>query len=96
MRLPRERIPLPARIVAVADVFDALTTDRVYRGAMPFEDAVAIVRNGLGSHIDPAVVDAFLAALGEIAEVSLAHDSRPVRGTSPREPTLTASRVLHG
>ena len=85
-----EQIPLPARIVAVADVFDALTTDRVYRGAMPFEDAVAIVRNGRGSHFDPAVVDAFLAALGEIAEVSLAHDSRPVRGTSPSECTQQA------
>jgi HD-GYP domain-containing protein (c-di-GMP phosphodiesterase class II) len=78
-RLRAEEIPLAARIVAVADVFDALTTDRVYRPAMPFEDAVAIVRNGRGSHFDPLVVDAFLAALDEFARVSLGLQERARR-----------------
>jgi hypothetical protein len=77
--LAGEAIPISARIVAVADVFDALTTDRVYRPAMAFEDAVAIIHEGRGSHFDPRVVDAFDATLGRLAEISL------LTGTPPRE-----------
>lgn len=59
--LQGEGINLPARIVAVADVYDALTSERVYKKAMAHEDAVAIIRDERGSHFDPMVVDAFLA-----------------------------------
>jgi putative two-component system response regulator len=52
-------IPLAARIVCVADVFDALTSDRVYRKAMPADEASAIIEQGAGSHFDPAIVEAF-------------------------------------
>jgi putative two-component system response regulator len=52
-------IPLAARIVCVADVFDALTSDRVYRKAMPADEAFAIIEQGAGNHFDPAVVEAF-------------------------------------
>jgi putative two-component system response regulator len=55
-----EQIPLCARIVAVADVFDALISNKVYKDGVPHELAVAIITEGRGSHFDPAVVDAFL------------------------------------
>ncbi len=67
--LAGERIPLEARIVAVVDVFDALTSDRPYRPALPLDDAVDIVREGAGSHFDPDVVRAFLACLDEILAI---------------------------
>lgn len=55
-----EQIPLCARIVALADVFDALISNKVYKDGVPHERAVAIITEGRGSHFDPAVVDAFL------------------------------------
>lgn len=57
-----EEIPLCARIMAVADVFDALTSKRCYKSAMPVEKAYAIIREESGTHFDPAVVEAFFAA----------------------------------
>lgn len=57
-----KEIPLCARIMAVADVFDALTSKRCYKNAMPFEKAYAIIREESGTHFDPAVVEAFFAA----------------------------------
>jgi len=58
-------IPLEGRIVAVVDVYDALTSDRPYRSALPAGEAVALVRGGSGSQFDPDVVGAFFEALGE-------------------------------
>ena len=55
-------IPLCARIMAVADVFDALTSKRCYKNAMPLEKAYAIIREESGTHFDPTVVEAFFAA----------------------------------
>lgn len=60
--ISREEIPLCARIMAVADVFDALTSKRCYKKAMPLEKAYAIIREESGTHFDPAVVEAFFAA----------------------------------
>ncbi len=56
-----EQIPLSARIVALADVYDALTSDRPYRQAMGHREAVAIIAEGRGTQFDPELVDAFLA-----------------------------------
>ncbi|MDT8339874.1 MAG: response regulator [Longimicrobiales bacterium] len=55
-----EEIPLPARICAVADFFDALTTTRVYRPAVSPEDTLEMMRARAGQHFDPDVLDAFL------------------------------------
>ena len=66
-----EAIPLSARLMAVADVYDALISKRVYKPAMRHEDAVAIIVKGSGSHFDPDVVTAFLqceAAFADIAQ----------------------------
>jgi putative two-component system response regulator len=56
-----EQIPLSARIVAVADYFDALTMDRVYRPALPDAQALAMLRDERGHAFDPRVVDCFVA-----------------------------------
>jgi ribonuclease P protein subunit RPR2 len=58
-------IPLAARVFAVADVFDALTTDRPYRPAVPVKEAREIIARGSGSHFDPAVVAAFASIADE-------------------------------
>jgi putative nucleotidyltransferase with HDIG domain len=60
-RLKGDEIPLSARIVAVADVWDALTSNRPYRRALPPEQVRAHLRAQAGRHFDPAVVEAFLA-----------------------------------
>jgi putative nucleotidyltransferase with HDIG domain len=57
--LAGEEIPLNARVFAVADVFDALTTNRPYRVALSFEQARSMIEEESGSHFDPQVVDAF-------------------------------------
>lgn len=59
-----EEIPLCARIMAVADVFDALTSKRCYKDAMPVEKAYAIIREESGTHFDPVVAIAFLRQQG--------------------------------
>lgn len=58
--LAGERIPLGARVIAVADSYDAMTTTRPYRVALPHEEAVRRLRSGRGTQWDPRVVDAFL------------------------------------
>lgn len=58
--LAGEAIPLPARLMALADVFDALISRRHYKEAFPVELAVQIITDGRGKHFDPDVVDAFL------------------------------------
>jgi HD-GYP domain-containing protein (c-di-GMP phosphodiesterase class II) len=64
-RLAGDAIPLHARIAAVADVWDALTTDRAYRKGWSEADALAHVVAGRGTHLDPACVDALVELLGE-------------------------------
>jgi len=61
-----EAIPISGRIVAVADVFDALTSPRPYKEAWPLERAFDFIKSGRGSHFDPACVDAFFAVIPEI------------------------------
>lgn len=64
-----EDIPLSGRIAAVADVFDALTTKRPYKVAMPNEEAFEIIRKGRGSHFDAELVDHFFGNLDQILAV---------------------------
>ena len=66
--LPGDEIPLEGRIAAIADVFDALTTDRVYRKAFGFTDAVGMMKDGRGSHFDPDLLDLFLANLDQVVK----------------------------
>lgn len=59
-RLAGEHIPLEARIVAVADVYDALSNDRPYRPALPRDEVLARMQAGVGTHFDPRVANVFL------------------------------------
>lgn len=68
--LSGEEIPLCARIMAVADVFDALVSKRSYKEAIPFDTAVGIIRESAGTHFDPAVAEAFLKELDSVRKVS--------------------------
>src|SRR5207253_3126488 len=65
-----EALPLEARIVAVADVFDALTNQRVYRKPYAADDAVALLEEGRGTQFDPEVLDVFLGSLDEVLEIA--------------------------
>jgi putative two-component system response regulator len=62
-------IPLAARLMAVADVFDALTSDRVYKAAMSVEKAVNLIKENRGTHFDPDVVDAFLEVIDDFKAI---------------------------
>jgi putative two-component system response regulator len=67
--LTGEAIPREGRIAAVADVFDALTSDRVYRAALPLKSAVKMMQDGRGRHFDPEILDAFFDARAEVEEI---------------------------
>jgi putative two-component system response regulator len=71
--LARVDIPVEGRIAAVADVFDALTSNRCYRPAMDPAAAVGILRDGQGRHFDPELVDRFIGAIDEILETRARH-----------------------
>jgi len=68
--LKGESIPVSARIMAVADVYDALISRRVYKDSMSHERAITIIAEGKGSHFDPDMVDAFLAIQDEIRAIA--------------------------
>jgi putative two-component system response regulator len=70
--LAGEDIPLPGRIVAVADVYDALSTKRPYKDPFPRQKCFDILESDRGSHFDPAVLNAFFAAKDQIIETQIA------------------------
>ncbi len=90
-------IPLSGRIIALVDVYDALTTKRVYKPAFPHAKALDIISDGAGSHFDPVIVQAFLRAEAEfdLVRVLMAEDGErsPTAGTL--SPTLTNASTGH-
>ncbi len=68
--LAADDIPISARLMAVADVYDALISRRVYKPGMPHEQAVGIIREGRGSHFDPDICDVFVANAERFREIS--------------------------
>ncbi len=68
--LAGEEIPMPARLMAVADVYDALISKRVYKPAFPVEQAEAIIAEGRGTHFDPDVADAMLAGADVFRDIA--------------------------
>jgi HD-GYP domain-containing protein (c-di-GMP phosphodiesterase class II) len=87
--LKGERIPLDARIMAVADAYDAMTSDRAYRKGMPHEKAAEILRAGAGSQWDQQVVDAFFSIIEDITAIRYGYiqQDRPSRIEPALEPT---------
>ena len=74
--LAGELIPESARIVALADVFDALTMKRPYKGAWSLTQALEIIQEGAGSHFEPRLVEQFMFILPQILEIQAMWASR--------------------
>ena len=68
-RIAGDEIPLSARVMAVADVFDALVSKRSYKKPFSYEEAMKIITDGSGKHFDPLIVDAFVSAGEEVRRV---------------------------
>ncbi|HUL22799.1 MAG TPA: CHASE2 domain-containing protein [Thermodesulfobacteriota bacterium] len=66
-----EHIPVPGRLMALADTYDALTSKRVYKSRLPHEEAVQIIIEGKGGQFDPAVVDAFLEVNEDFRQIAM-------------------------
>jgi response regulator RpfG family c-di-GMP phosphodiesterase len=90
-------IPLAARIVAVADVYDALTTKRFYKEAFSHAKAMQIIISLKGSHFDPEVVDAFAALedqFNRIREEKLKHEKDVIRSAGTCQPGFEQAAVV--
>ncbi len=72
-KLSGEDIPVAARIVALVDVYDALSQDRVYRKAMPEEEVMRIMQKGNGKHFDPYYYDLFVKSLPAFKQIAEKH-----------------------
>ena len=68
--LKKEEIPLSARIMAIADVFDALVSKRCYKDAIPVDEAFKIIEEESGTHFDPKLVEVFLANKDKYAQIN--------------------------
>jgi HD-GYP domain-containing protein (c-di-GMP phosphodiesterase class II) len=79
-----EDIPLGARILAVADAFDAMTSDRPYRPAMPVEEARQEIRRCIGTQFDPVVASAFLRI--DISHIAVDKSKAAVVMDTPTRP----------
>lgn len=93
-----EAIPVASRIVAVVDVFEALTSDRAYRSALTLEQAAVYIRDGAGSHFDPRIAGAFLGimAMGTARDRRRQHvgsSGGQVSNGRTIQPTDSAQRV---
>ena len=72
--LSGEDIPIEGRIAAIADVFDAITTDRVYRRAFSLGEALTIMRDGKGTQFDPRLLDEFFDVIDEVLKIKEANE----------------------
>lgn len=84
-------IPLSARITAVCDVYDALSTRRPYKAPLPHEECVRIIREGAGSQFDPQIVDAFLRAEHKFKGIAAHYADKARFGSSPGLPVHSGS-----
>ena len=73
-RLSGDEIPLPGQIAAIADVFDALTSDRVYRPAFELDRAIEIMHTERGTHFNPLLLDAFLDSIDDVMAIRAEHN----------------------
>jgi len=97
--LAAKDIPLDSRILAVADAFDAMTSDRPYRSSMPLEKSLAILRDGAGSQWDPDIIDSFMGIQPAIAKIRAGHKLRDsvvrAKNTTQAEPAGSSADANH-
>jgi putative two-component system response regulator len=77
--LKGESIPIEGRIASIADAFDALTTERVYKPAFPFEHAVDLMVKHRGEHFDPDLLDVFIGSIDDIRRIHDQYGDRSIR-----------------
>lgn len=98
--LAGEEIPLAARIVAIADVYDALRSKRVYKEAKPHDECMRIILQDAGTHFDPDIADVFLSIQHQFREISERFGDEVGRGTAERRDNARMSneeaRILAG
>lgn len=90
-----EQIPLSARIVALADVYDALRSQRPYKNAMSHDKARTIILEGRGTHFDPTVVEAFLACEQRFEDISDFYQEKANERTDPKAIVAELSAMLN-
>jgi HD-GYP domain-containing protein (c-di-GMP phosphodiesterase class II) len=90
--LAGDEIPLAARIVAIADVYDALSTKRIYRDALPHEKCVEMIRSQAGKQFDPGLVEIFLKLEAEFREI--AQNCRDGGGREETRPTPAVETLI--
>jgi putative two-component system response regulator len=90
--LSGDDIPVSARLMAVADVYDALISRRIYKASMPHEQAVSIIQEGSGNHFDPDIVEAFSAS----TEAFLTIAQRYADSDSDLEQKAAYQLIAHG
>ncbi len=98
--LKGEDIPRTARILAVADVYDALTSSRSYRQAWTHERACEVIKKDRGTHFDPVIADAFLEVIGEVVEEMARAGDGPLvvadaSAKASASPADQAARAIH-
>jgi putative two-component system response regulator len=76
--LSGEDIPLSARIVAIADVYDALTSFRPYKKAWSTEEALKLIKSEAGSHFDPNLVEKFVTCIPKVKKIQEQYADSPV------------------
>ena len=79
-RLAGEAIPVSARLMALADVFDALISARVYKPALSYVEARTVIAAGRGTHFDPAMVDLFLGSFDDFVAIAERYREEDARG----------------
>lgn len=94
--LAGEAIPLAARIAAIADVYDALSSDRIYRAAYPHERCVAMIQRSAGQQFDPVLVDVFLSIQHGFREIANLYGSGWAKAASPAPLPLDLGNVPSG
>jgi len=89
--LQGDEIPVSARLMALADVFDALISRPVYKASMPVQDVIRIIQEGRGTHFDPDIVDAFLANLDQFLDIAaqLADAAAPTAPAASPSPSAS-------
>ena len=92
--LKGQEIPIASRIVALADVFDALTTKRPYKEPIPVEKSLSMIKEGRGTHFDPDVIDAFFAIQDEILTIKKQYSDETQQVTDISEMSHVVLKAL--
>jgi putative two-component system response regulator len=90
--LAGDEIPIEGRIVAVADVFDAISSKRPYKEAFPIDKCIQIMTDGRGNHFDPRVLDVFFECLDDIVAVRTAYNESEQDSRQDSDSTETSSK----